>query len=209
MERYEQLAASLPAHSLRPREPHKASFELEFADLADRDMARNQLEAAGLRLRTGKALVPFRLTGNVDWGVKSPVIEGLEDRTIWCWPESLWAPISFSRCWLENAGKGVESLNPDSRGRVLGSWQDFWCRKDARVYQFIGQDNIYFYGIAQTALWAALAERVDAEAVTAAGELQQTTLVANYHLLFLDKKASSSDAVKPPMALELLDYYSS
>jgi methionyl-tRNA synthetase len=33
-------------------------------------------------------------------------------------------------------------------------------------------------------------------------------LIANRHLLFLDKKASSSGKVKPPMAAELLDYYS-
>ena len=33
------------------------------------------------------------------------------------------------------------------------------------------------------------------------------TLVANNHILFLNKKASSSGAVKPPMAEELLEYY--
>ena len=32
-------------------------------------------------------------------------------------------------------------------------------------------------------------------------------IVANHHILFLDKKASSSGAVKPPMADELLNYY--
>jgi methionyl-tRNA synthetase len=34
-----------------------------------------------------------------------------------------------------------------------------------------------------------------------------STLIANHHVLFLDKKASSSGSVKPPMADELLDYY--
>ena len=33
------------------------------------------------------------------------------------------------------------------------------------------------------------------------------TLVANHHVLFLDKKASSSGDIKPPMADELLGYY--
>ncbi|MBQ4310260.1 MAG: methionine--tRNA ligase, partial [Oscillospiraceae bacterium] len=31
--------------------------------------------------------------------------------------------------------------------------------------------------------------------------------VANHHILFLDKKASSSGSIKPPMAAELLDFY--
>ena len=31
--------------------------------------------------------------------------------------------------------------------------------------------------------------------------------MANYHILFMGAKASSSGAVKPPMALDLLDYY--
>ena len=39
------------------------------------------------------------------------------------------------------------------------------------------------------------------------GELQLPTLVANHHILFLDKKASSSSAIKPPMAEDLLSYY--
>ena len=37
--------------------------------------------------------------------------------------------------------------------------------------------------------------------------LKQTTPVANYHILFMNKKASSSGAIKPPMAAELLDHY--
>jgi methionyl-tRNA synthetase len=41
-----------------------------------------------------------------------------------------------------------------------------------------------------------------------AGELQLTQLIANRHLLFLDKKASSSGKVKPPSAADLLEHYS-
>ena len=29
-------------------------------------------------------------------------------------------------------------------------WRDWWASEDARVYQFIGQDNIYFYCVAQS-----------------------------------------------------------
>ena len=209
LELYEQLKAQLPSHEFHPQEKGKASFELEFADLASRDEARSLLNALGIRLRTGKALVPFRITGNVEWGVASPALADTAGLTVWCWPESLWAPISFSRTWLENQGEGIETLFPDPEAKVSGSWEDFWCSADARVYQFIGQDNIYFYGIAQPAMWSALSQIPGNApcAYPADGLFQQTQLVANYHLLFLDKKASSSAAIKPPMANDLLDYY--
>ena len=209
LEEYEALKSQLPEHTFSPVEKGKASFELEFTDLESRDVARDFLSAQGIRLRTGKALVPFRITGNVEWGVPAPVLEGREGLTVWCWPESLWAPISFSRAWLQSNGERVETLNPASLGRDKGSWEDFWCSKDATIYQFIGQDNIYFYGVAQPAMWAALTARpgaapsIDSED----GQLQQSKLVANHHLLFLDKKASSSADIKPPMAEELLNYY--
>ena len=89
---------------------------------------------------------------------------------MWCWPESLWAPISFTI-----------TIN-DEQGMPRTSWRDFWCSDDARVYQFIGQDNLYFYGVAQPALWEALrpgglfAEGPDSQ-------MRQTTLVANHHML--------------------------
>ena len=144
LEEYEAMAAELPPHEFRPAEGNKQSFEIEFASIGERDAARDALAAAGLRFRTSKTLVPFRITGNIEWGVRAPVIDGVEGLTVWCWPESLWAPISFTI-----------TIN-DEQGMPRTSWRDFWCSDDARVYQFIGQDNLYFYGVAQPALWEAL-----------------------------------------------------
>ena len=90
------MAAELPPHEFRPAEGNKQSFEIEFASIGERDAARDALAAAGLRFRTSKTLVPFRITGNIEWGVRAPVIDGVEGLTVWCWPESLWAPISFT-----------------------------------------------------------------------------------------------------------------
>ena len=41
------------------------------------------------------------------------------------------------------------------------------------------------------------------------GSLQLPQLIVNNHILFFDKKASSSGNIKPPMARELLNYYTS
>ncbi|MBQ6453595.1 MAG: class I tRNA ligase family protein, partial [Coriobacteriales bacterium] len=191
---YREWADELPNHEFIPAEKGKQSFALEFADISTRDAARDFLAAKGVRLRTGKALVPVRLTGNIKWGVPAPVFEGVDDLTIWVWPESLWAPISFSKTALaQHARAGHPKASND--------WRDWWCNPEAEIFQFIGQDNIYFYGIAQPAMW-------DASRVPGADDnLQQSTLIANYHVLFMNKKASSSGAVKPPMAAQLLDHY--
>ena len=192
---YDEVAASLPAHTLREAEGNKQSFEIEFATIEERDAARDILRGRGMRFRTGKALVPFRITGNIDWGVKAPVIDGVEGLTVWCWPESLWAPISFT------------IAANDALGLPRETWEDFWCSEDACVYQFIGQDNLYFYGVAQPAMWEALRPGSIFSHDAAARPLRQTKLIANHHVLLGNKKASSSSAVKPPSADELLDYY--
>lgn len=192
---YEAIAADLPSHTVHEPEKGKQSFSIEFSTIDDRDAARGVLAGAGIRFRTGKALVPFRITGNIEWGVRAPELEGVGGLTVWCWPESLWAPISFTMAALERAS------------RDAGEWRDFWCSDDACVYQFIGQDNLYFYGVAQPALWEALRPGDFMTGDDGAPELRQTRLVANHHILFGKKKASSSGAVKPPSADELLEHY--
>ena len=193
-EKYLALKDSMPAHTYL-EEPKKPSFTIEFSALSDCDDACRILTENGIRYRTGKTLVPFRLTGNIEWGVPAPVLEGAEGLTVWVWPESLWAPISFTQAYLEQTGK------------PRAAWKDYWCSRDAKVYQFIGQDNIYFYGIAEPAMWMAQQASAVKTCDPPEGELQMPTIVANYHILFLDKKASSSGAVKPPMADDLLNYY--
>lgn len=190
MHAYQDIADQLPEHTLTPAQNAQSSFTLEFDDWKARDRARELLEAANIRYRTGKTLLPFRITGNISWGVKAPELEDTHDLTVWCWPESLWAPISFSKTALM-----LDEQNGSKRFSTH-DWRKWWCAQDASVYQFLGQDNIYFYCVAQPALWDALD-----------WDLFQDTPFANYHILFMNKKASSSGAIKPPMAEELLDSY--
>ncbi len=186
-EAFDAIESKLPAHRIVEPTGKQTSFQVVFEGWEERDQARGLLDEASIRFRTGKTLLPFRLTGNIEWGVPAPELEGTKDLTVWVWPESLWAPISFTQTALSLAEEGRYSSR---------DWKDWWCSDNASVYQFIGQDNIYFYCVAQPALWEALG-----------WGLTQDRPVANYHILFMNKKASSSGAIKPPLAYELLDHY--
>lgn len=193
LEGFTDLEEKLPKHTIMD-DPKKASISYVFESLKDRDEARKVLDELGMRFRTGKTLVPFRLSGNVEWGIEVPEKENLENLTFWVWPESLWAPISFTKAYLESIGK-------DS-----SEWKEWWNSKDSKVYQFIGEDNIYFYGIAEMALFMALLG-INSEDKVNFENISLPQLIANNHVLFMDKKASSSSDIKPPMAKELLEYY--
>jgi len=191
----------------------------EVESLEDRDKAKAVMEELGIHYTSGKTLVPFRLSGNVEWGVPYPECEDLRDLTFWVWPESLWAPISFTMAYLKEKCKGASMAESciskgaeDNLSGVLDDEQK-WCKEmsrwwdddEAAIYQFIGEDNIYFYAIAQTGLFTGLrvpkGEKPDME------KMHHTHIVANRHLLYMDTKASSSSEIKPPMADELLNYY--
>ena len=191
---YERIAADLPPHTMREAERGKQSFSLEFDSVEAREEACAALSKCGIRFRTSKTLVPFRITGNIEWGVQAPVLDGQEGLTVWCWRESGWAPIAFT------------IAATDALGLPRNTWRSFWCADDAEVYQFIGQDNLYFYGVAQPAMWEALGKR-GVFGLPDSQPLRQTRLVANHHLLFGKTKASSSGAVKPPSGEELLEHY--
>ncbi|MCL2082928.1 MAG: class I tRNA ligase family protein [Oscillospiraceae bacterium] len=182
LEALETLKDSMP-HFEMIDQFNKPSVILKFSLLKAREDACSVLTQNGIHFRPGKTLTPFRMTGQVEWGVDAPPLEGLDGQTIWVWPESLWAPISFVKTYLEENAQ-------------RGDWRDWWASDDCKVYQFIGQDNIYFYGPVESALFMALKNG-----------LCFPNLIANNHVLFLDKKASSSSQIKPPGANELLDHY--
>lgn len=184
--------ATLPKYELI--DDNKNSFTIIFEKLSDREQACEILNDNNIRFRTGKTLVPFRLSGNISWGVPVPDKDGYKDLTFWVWPESLWAPISFTKTYLKKIGKD------DSE------WKKYWCGTDTSIYQFIGEDNIYFYGPAQNAIWLNLQDHKPSIEI-GKNDLAITTMVANKHSLFLGKKASSSSEIKPPMANDLLNYY--
>jgi len=188
METLKNACAKMPSHVADINE-EKKSATLIFNALKDREAACEILREVSIRFRTGTTLVPFRLTGNVKWGIPVPVKEGVEGQTFWVWPESLWAPMSFVQTYLESINSGE-------------NWRDWWFDPESRVYQFIGEDNIYFYAVAAMGLFMALND-VD-------GRGRQDCLpviVPNRHVFFGNSKASSSGKLQPPAADELLNHY--
>lgn len=179
----------------------KPSVTINFNDLDERDVAKKILDSKSVRYRSGKTITPFRLTGNINWGVPVPSKDGLDDLTFWVWPESLWAPISFTKSYLKTQSSD-------------DSWAKWWLDPEAKVYQFIGEDNIHFYGLPEMAMLMAYyasekescGDNMDNLDISG---MNFPHLVANHHILFMNEKASSSGAIKPPMAHELLDHYTS
>lgn len=181
----------------------KPSVTITYTSLEERDVAKNLLDGQNVRYRSGKTITPFRLTGNIEWGVPVPNKDNLNDLTFWVWPESLWAPISFTKAYLDT----IDRDEP---------WTKWWTDADTRVYQFIGEDNIHFYGLPEMAMlmgYYAAENELDGNTKDMSklhiDGMNFPTLVANHHILFMNEKASSSGAIKPPMAHELLDYYTS
>lgn len=171
----------------------KPSFTVTFEELADREQACDILNANGINFRAGKTLVPFRITSDFYWGVPAPEADGLKGLTFYVWPESLWAPISFTRAYLREQNSPL-------------SWKDFWCSKDAEVYQFIGEDNMYFYGPPEEAMFLAYQGK-NASIDKQDGKLIIPQLISNKHSLYMGLKASSSGKYRAPLAREVLEKY--
>lgn len=172
----------------------KKRVELVFNNVADRDVVSDILKEKEIKYTTNKSLAPLRITGNLEWGVKVPEVEEeSKGLTFYVWPESLWAPISFTKTYL-------------NENNSAQNWRDWWCDKDTSIVQFLGEDNIYFYCLAEPALFMAVNGKENNEHPKD-GELQMPTMVATKHILLDGVKASSSGKARAPTADEMLEYY--
>ncbi len=79
-----------------------------------------------------EGLKPRSITRDIKWGVKVP-IKGFEDKVFYVWFD---APIGYVSSTIEWAQKKGE---PEK-------WRDYW-QGDAKIYHFVGKDNIPFHTI--------------------------------------------------------------
>ena len=119
------------------------------------------------------------ITRDIAWGIPLPPIDPeLMGKTLYVWPDSLIAPISFSHVALTQ------------QGRDPAESDEYWRHPDSRVVQFLGQDNVFFYVLMQGALW--LGTQSDPHRLPVKGELQLTDIVGACHLMVSGEKMSKS-----------------
>jgi methionyl-tRNA synthetase len=75
------------------------------------------------------------VTRDIEWGIPVP-LEGWDDKRIYVWFEAVMGYFTASIEWAKNAGE------PEA-------WKDWWYNPEARIYNFIGKDNIPFH----TVIW--------------------------------------------------------
>jgi methionyl-tRNA synthetase len=98
------------------------------------NFARNYIEG-GLKGRP--------VTRDIAWGIPVP-LEGWEDKRLYVWFEAVMGYFTASIEWSQ--------INHDPE-----AWKDWWYSPEARIYKFIGKDNIPFH----TVIWQAELMGVD------------------------------------------------
>ncbi|MBU6154052.1 MAG: class I tRNA ligase family protein [Bdellovibrionales bacterium] len=176
--RYKELKEQLPKHKSKYAAGKKVA--LTFENKIDLENGRKFLEAQGIPTQLLDAWAHRPISRDVSWGIPMPVDldPEMKGKTLYVWPDSLIAPISFSKVALKE------------KGRDPSEYRDFWNRSDARVSQFLGQDNVYFYVLMQGALW--IGSQDDPSHLPKEGDLQMTEILSCFHLMVGGEKMSKS-----------------
>ena len=177
-EKYKELKANLPKHKSKYAAGKKV--QLNFDTKADLLKAKADLAAQGIASDFVDGWAHRSISRDVAWGIPMPVDLDPEmvGKTFYVWPDSLIAPLSFCQVALKNKGK-----NP-------ADFEKFWKDPEARIMQFLGQDNIYFYTLMQGAMW--LGTQTDTQRLPLAGEYQLNDVFGVYHLWLNGAKMSKS-----------------
>lgn len=89
------------------------------------NFTRARLESRELRGRP--------ITRDIQWGVTIP-LPGYENKRIYVWYDAVIGYLSASKEWAQITGQAE-------------AWRDWWHDPQARIYHFIGKDNIEFHTI--------------------------------------------------------------
>lgn len=175
---YKSIKAELPKHKSRYAPGKKVL--VQFENLADLETGKEQLTDKGIECELNDAWAHRAITRDVSWGIPVPtdLDEGMEGKTLYVWPESLIAPISFTKVALKKKGCDTDL------------YKEFWTDPEAKVYQFLGTDNVFFYVLMQGAMWFGAQEDPMRQALK--GEFQQTDIFSNFHLQINGEKMSKS-----------------
>ena len=177
-EDYKAIKSDLPKHKARYAPGKRVA--LQFMNLKELKAGRQSLTDAGIETELKDGWAYRSITRDVSWGIPLPteLDPEMADKTLYVWPDSLIAPIAFTQVALKNKG-----LSPDS-------YKDYWTAPDSRVFQFLGQDNVFFYVLMQGALWLGSQKETNRQPVE--GEKQLTDIFGCFHLQINGEKMSKS-----------------
>lgn len=175
---YKELKDSLPPHKSRYAPGRKVA--VSFESLEGLETGKKALEGAGVDCLVEDGWAHRSITRDVAWGIPVPedIDPSMKGKTLYVWPESLIAPISFSRVALKQKGRDPEE------------YKDFWTNPKGKIYQFLGQDNIFFYVLMQGSMWLGTQKEMNRQPI--AGEWQMTEIFSCYHLQINGDKMSKS-----------------
>lgn len=175
---YKEMKATLPKHKSRYAPGKKVVVQFESNE--DFNTGMSMMSAQKIPVEVMDGWAHRSITRDVAWGIPVPaeIDPEMTGKTLYVWPDSLIAPISFSKVALKNKGKG-----PDE-------WKRFWTESDSRVFQFLGQDNVYFYVLMQGAMWFGTQAEINRQPVP--GEYQMTDIFSVFHLMVDGEKMSKS-----------------
>lgn len=170
---FKEMRATLPKHKSRYAPGKKVV--VQFENLADYNTGMSALKEKGIQCEPMDGWAHRSITRDVTWGIPVPeeIDPEMKGKTLYVWPDSLIAPISFSRVALAKQGRDPKE------------WERFWKDPEARIFQFLGQDNVYFYVLMQGAMWIGV-RGIDTADYT------MTDVYSVFHLMVNGEKMSKS-----------------
>jgi methionyl-tRNA synthetase len=138
--KYKEIKETLPKHKSKYAPGKKVV--MQFESKADYQTSFKTLKDLGFDVEALDGWAHRSITRDVTWGIPVPaeIDSEMTGKTLYVWPDSLIAPISFTKVALDKQGRGAEL-------------ERFWKDPEARIFQFLGQDNVYFYVLMQGAMW--------------------------------------------------------
>ncbi len=138
---FKEMRESLPKHKSRYAPGKKVVVQFENKEFFNTGL--KMMEEKGIPCQLMDGWAHRSITRDVTWGISVPseIDPEMKGKTLYVWPDSLIAPISFTKVALKKQGRDPKE------------WERFWKDPDAKIFQFLGQDNVYFYVLMQGAMW--------------------------------------------------------
>jgi methionyl-tRNA synthetase len=175
---FKEFRESLPKHKSRYAPGKKVV--VQFESKSDFASGLKTFSEKNIPVQLLDGWAHRSITRDVTWGIPLPVEldPEMKGKTLYVWPDSLIAPISFSTVALQKKGRDVKEI------------ERFWKNPESKIYQFLGQDNVYFYVLMQGAMW--FGTQKDIHRMPERGEYALSDVFSVFHLMVNGEKMSKS-----------------